>query len=149
MKYARGYHSSAILLPDGSVLMGGGEPEGVMAVRPLERYLPGYFFKPRPTIASVAPATAGYGANFTVNTPNAPSITEVVLMRPGAVTHGFNQSQRFVGCDFVTGGATAIQVTTPPNDNIGRNAAPPGWYLLFIIDAGRVPSVAKWIRLTP
>jgi plastocyanin len=142
LKYARGYHSSAILLRDGSVLMGGGEPEGVPAVRPLERYFPGYCFLPRPTIVSVMPASVGYHAPFTVNTPEAPSIAEVVLMRPGAVTHGFNQSQRYVGCTF-TKAAGALTVTSPPDGTY----APPGWYLLFLVDGGRVPSVGHWIRL--
>jgi len=54
-------------------------------------------------------------------------------------------SQRFVGCAIVGAGATSLQVQAPPDGNV----APPGWYLLFIVAAGRVPSVAKWIRLTP
>src|SRR5215470_7891275 len=70
MKHARGYHSAAILLPDGSVIMGG-DPNG--GTTPNERYLPSYFFKPRPKITS-APNVLGYGANFTVNTPQAGGI---------------------------------------------------------------------------
>ncbi len=108
----------------------------------LERYLPGYFFKPRPAIAG-APATTGYGATFTVDTPNAASIAEVVLLRPGAVTHGFNQSQRFIGCVITTVGPTSIDVKAPPDSTV----APFGWYLLFLVDGGRVPSVARWIRV--
>jgi hypothetical protein len=147
MTYTRGYHSSAILLTDGSVLVGGDRDGSGAVLTPHERFFPGYCFLPRPTIAG-APASVGHGANFTVNTPDAPSIAEVVLMRPGAVTHGFNQTQRLVGCTF-TRGANTLSVQAPPNDAVGSNAAPPGWYLLFIVDAGRVPSVAKWIRLTP
>jgi len=114
---------------------------------PHERFFPGYCFLPRPTIAGT-PASVGHGATFTINTPDAPSIAEVVLMRPGAVTHGFNQTQRLVGCTF-TRGANTLSVQAPPNDAVGRNAAPPGWYMLFIVNGGRVPSIAKWIRLTP
>lgn len=147
MTYTRGYHSSAILLSDGSVLVGG-DRDGSGVLTPHERFFPGYCFLPRPTITTIAPATVSHGATFTINTPDAPSIAEVVLMRPGAVTHGFNQTQRLVGCTF-TRGANTLSVQTPPNDAVGRNAAPRGWYLLFIVDAGRVPSVAKWIRLTP
>jgi hypothetical protein len=145
MAHARDYHSSAILLTDGSVLMGG-DPLDAMGHTPHDRFFPGYYFLPRPTIAGVAPPTVGYGANFTVNTPDAPSIAEVVLMRPGAVTHGFNQTQRLVYCTFTTA-AGMLSVQAPPNDAIGRNAAPPGWYMLFIVNGGRVPSVARWVRL--
>ncbi len=141
MAHARGYHSSAILLTDGSVLMGG-DPPDAMGHTPHDRFFPGYYFLPRPTIAGVAPPTVGYGANFTVNTPDAPSIAEVVLMRPGAVTHGFNQTQRYIGCAF-TVAAGALTVTSPPDGNV----APPGWYMLFIVNGGRVPSVARWVRL--
>jgi FtsP/CotA-like multicopper oxidase with cupredoxin domain len=148
MTYARGYHSSSILLTDGSVLVGGDPPDAMQQPTPHERFFPGYCFLPRPMITNVAPASVGRGANFTINTPDAPSIAEVVLMRPGAVTHGFNQTQRLVGCTF-TRGANTLSVQAPPNDAVGRNAAPPGWYMLFIVNGGRVPSIAKWIRLTP
>jgi plastocyanin len=140
MAHPRGYHSSAILLTDGSVLMGG-DPQDAMGPTPHDRFFPGYYFLPRPTIAN-APASVGFGAAFTVDTPDAPSIAEVVLMRPGAVTHGFNQTQRYVGCAFIVG-AGALTVTSPPDGNV----APPGWYMLFIVNGGRVPSVAHWIRL--
>jgi len=142
MTYARGYHSSAILLTDGSVLMGGDPPDAMGTPTPHERFFPGYYYLPRPAIASVSATTVGYGAAFTVNTPDAPTIGEVVLMRPGAVTHGFNQPQRYVGCNF-TVAAGALTVTSPPDGDV----APPGWYMLFIVNSGRVPSVARWIRL--
>jgi hypothetical protein len=141
MHYARGYHSSAILLSDGSVLMGGDPPSGGMPT-PHERYYPSYCFKPRPVIDS-APASAIYGGSIDIDTHQAPSIKEVVLLRPGAVTHGFNQSQRFVGCGITHNTATQVTVDLPPDGNI----APPGYYLLFVVDANRVPSKATWIRL--
>jgi plastocyanin len=141
MKYARGYHSAAILLPDGSVVMGG-DPNG--GTTPDERYLPSYFFKPRPTITG-SPATIAHGATFSVNTPTPGAVAEAVLMRPGAVTHGFNHNQRYVGCALSGRTATTVEVTAPADGNI----APPGYYLLFVVDQDRVPSMAKWIRLTP
>ena len=72
-------------------------------------------------------------------------VNEVVLLRPGAVTHGFNMSQR--GLELVVSGLGAGMVTVdePPDSNL----APPGWYLLFTLDASRIPSVGRWIRVTP
>jgi FtsP/CotA-like multicopper oxidase with cupredoxin domain len=141
MKCKRGYHSSNILLPDGSVLMGG-DPAGGGGPTPHERYYPWYFTRPRPVITN-SPATVNYGATFNVQTPDPSAITQVLLIRPGAVTHGFNMSQRCVGCEIpgLTGGS--VRVKAPPDGNI----APPGHYLLFIINASRVPSEARWIRL--
>jgi FtsP/CotA-like multicopper oxidase with cupredoxin domain len=140
MKHARGYHSAAILLPDGSVVMGG-DPNG--GSTPNERYLPSYFFKPRPTIGA-APATIAHGANVTIDTPSPGSIADVVLMSPGAVTHGFNQHQRSVSCAITGRTPTTVQVAAPASGNV----APPGYYLLFLVDADRVPSTGVWTRLT-
>ncbi len=140
MRYSRGYHSTAILLPDGSVVIGG-DPNG--GSTPNERYLPSYFFKPRPTITDT-PSTIAFGAAFSIDTPTPGAISEVVLMRAGAVTHGFNQNQRYVGCAITGIGATNVNAIAPSDGNI----APPGYYLLFVVDRDRAPSVAKWIRLT-
>ncbi len=141
MKYPRGYHSSAILLPDGSVVMGG-DPLG--DVTPNERYRPSYFFKPRPTITG-SPATVAHGAAFSVQTPTPGAIAEVVLVSAGAVTHGFNQNQRYVGCAITGTTATTVEASAPPDGNI----APPGHYLLFLVDHDRSPSTGVWIRVTP
>ena len=143
MKYIRGYHSSNILLADGSVLMGG-DPSAGGSPTPHERYFPGYFSQPRPLITGT-PAAVAHGAAFTVQTPNATSIAEVVLIRPGAVTHGWNQSQRFVGCAITGTAGGSVDVLAPPDGNV----APPGHYLLFIVDGARIPSVGRWIRVTP
>jgi Domain of unknown function (DUF1929)/Multicopper oxidase len=139
MKFVRGYHSAAILLLDGSVLVGG-DPGG--DTTPHERYLPPYFFKARPTITA-APTAINYGANFTVTTPQAVGIAEVVLMRPGAVTHAFNQAQRYVGCVIVSAAGASVQAAAPSNANV----APPGYYMLFVVDGDRVPSMGAWIKL--
>jgi FtsP/CotA-like multicopper oxidase with cupredoxin domain len=141
MKYPRGYHSSAILMPDGSVIMGG-DPSGGSI--PNERYRPSYFFKPRPTL-SVAPATIAHGAAFSVTTPTPGAIAEVILMSPGAVTHGFNQNQRYVGCTITGTTATTVQATAPADGTL----APRGYYLLFIVDQDRSPSRGRWVRLSP
>ena len=119
MKYPRGYHSSAILLPDGSVIMGG-DPNG--GSTPNERYRPSYFFKPRPTITG-SPATVAHGAALSVQTPSPAAIAEVVLMSLGAVIHGFNQNQRYVDCTITGRTPNTVEVTAPPDGTI----APPGY----------------------
>src|SRR6185436_9545534 len=86
----RGYHSTALLLPDGRVLSAGGEIGGPSA----EVYSPPYLFKgSRPKISS-APSSVGYGQSFFVGTPNATSISKVTMLALGSVTQGLNMGQR-------------------------------------------------------
>jgi len=141
MTRPRSYHSSLILLPNGSVLAGGDPKTGGVA-NAHELYRPGYMSQPRPGIGS-APADVAFGSTFQVDSPEAAFISEVVMMRPGAVTHGYNMSQRSIECVISSGGAASLDIVAPPNGNI----APPGWYLLHLIDGNRVPSVGHWIRL--
>ncbi|MBO0732830.1 MAG: DUF1929 domain-containing protein [Methylocapsa sp.] len=142
MSITRNYHSAAILLPDGSVIMGGNPTAGQFTHN--ERYLPSYFFQPRPTITTVTPSPLVHGTPFTVQSPNAATISEVVFMRPGAVTHGFNHNQRYVGCVITSQTAAQVHAVAPP----GLTYSPPGWHLLFIVDNNRVPSEGAWVRLT-
>jgi plastocyanin len=145
MKYARTYHSSFLLLQDGSVLGGGAPPDADLPAvyTPHERFFPDYYDMLRPTIAG-APATINYGTTFTINTPDAAAIIEVVLLRSGAVTHGFNMGQRGLECAISAVGAGALAVDMPANANL----APPGWYLMFILNESRVPSAGRWVRVT-
>jgi hypothetical protein len=145
MKFVRSYHSSFLLLQDGSILGGGAPPNNPLPpFTPHERFFPGYFDKLRPVITA-APGTINYGGNFTIDTPTPPDISEVVLLRAGATTHGFNMGQRGIECVIAGRGPGTLDVKTPPNANL----APPGWYLLFILDSDRVPSEGQWIRVTP
>ncbi len=138
--YPRLYHSSMILLPDGSVLIGGDDD----GVDPCERYFPEYYDLPRPSIVG-APATINFGTDFTVQVGAGGAIAEAVLMRPGAVTHGFDMSQRRIALEFTAGpGPNDLTVTSPPHGNV----APPGYYLLFLLDGDRLPSEGHWVRLT-
>jgi hypothetical protein len=148
--YPRLYHSNALLLPDATVLLMGGNPQrGSYEARP-EIYSPAYLFAtdgtpaPRPTIASVPPDPITYAATFGVQTPDAADIASVVLVRPGAPTHAFDMEQRLVGLSY-TAGTGVLNVTAPPNGNI----APPGYYMLFVLNSAGVPSIAKFVRLAP
>jgi hypothetical protein len=134
----RGYHSTALLLPDGRVLSAGGEIGGATA----EVFSPPYLFKgARPTI-SAAPASVGYGQTFTVQTPDAASITAVTWLRLGSVTHAFDESQRINRLSFTASGGS-LNVSAPPSTNLSA----PGFYMLFIVDGNGVPSVAKMVQL--
>lgn len=143
MTYKRSYHSSFILLRDGTIVAGGDPGDGG-GPTPHERFYPDYASVPRPVIGN-APLSINYGANFVIDTPDATMISEVVLLRPGAVTHGFNMSQRGIECLINGIDPGNITVAAPPS----ANHQPPGWHLLFILDLNKVPSVGRWIRLMP
>ena len=135
------YHSTALLLPDGRVLSAGGGRWGPSYLE-AQFYSPRYLFKgPRPTISS-APATLGYGADFFVGTPDAANIAAVNLVRLGSVTHAFNTNQRFLKLTFQAGGG-GVTVHSPSTANL----APPGHYMLFILNANGVPSVASVVKI--
>ncbi len=133
--FARLYHSNSILLPDATVLLIGGNPTRGTYESHMEIYTPAYLYNSsgqlatRPTITSVSSSVLGYNAGFTITTPNASTISSVVLMRAGAVTHAFDMDQRMVGLSF-TAGSGVLNATTPTNGNL----APPGYYLLFILN---------------
>jgi Domain of unknown function (DUF1929)/Galactose oxidase, central domain len=137
------YHSSALLLPDGRVLLAGGGAYGTMRNQAnAEIYSPPYLFKgPRPTITS-APSTVGYGTSFSVTTPDAARIGSASLVRMGSVTHNFDMDQRFMNLG-VTRQSGSVTLDGPANANV----APPGWYMLFVHNANGVPSIAKWVKL--
>jgi len=148
--YARLYHSSALLLPDATVLVAGGNPERGNYEKRMEIYSPAYLFDlngapaVRPTISGLTPETVDYGVPFQVQTPDGGDIASVVLIRPGATTHSINMEQRLVGLAY-TAGSGSLTVTAPPNGNI----APPGYYMLFVLNSAGVPSVARFVRLAP
>jgi galactose oxidase len=141
----RVYHSTSLLLRDGRVLhTGSGDAAGNANHFDAELFNPPYLFKgPRPSI-SQAPGTVNYGEVFFIGTGAADptTIKRVTWLRLGSVTHAFDSNQRFNELSFVptTGG---LSVTAPAN----RNLAPPGHYMLFILNGNGVPSVSKVIRI--
>jgi hypothetical protein len=149
----RMYHSVALLLPDGRVITASGNPNRGNQVNweppdpneelRLEVYSPPYLFRgPRPTISTVTTEWR-YGQTVTIATPDADTIRWVSLIRPGVTTHSFNTTQRLVDLPITTRGEGMVQVHVTDEPNI----APPGWYMLFLTDHDRVPSVARWIHL--
>jgi hypothetical protein len=150
----RQYHSTALLLPDGRVLSSGGgicgtcDTVGYLA-KNAQVFTPPYLFNkdgsgalaPRPVV-DTAPASTTYGASFDIGTAQAASIAKVALVRLGAVTHSVNMEQRYVPLSF-TAAAGTLTATAPANANI----APPGVYMLFVVDSAGVPSVSRMVTL--
>jgi hypothetical protein len=156
MERTRQYHSTALLLPNGRVLSAGG---GICGDCTTQNYLqknaeifsPPYLFKKdgsgqlatRPVI-SAAPGTLAYSQRFTVTTASARRITKVSLVRFGGVTHSVNMDQQFQALPFVATSNSTISVTSPNNSRI----APPGRYMMFLIDDQGVPSFAKFMQVS-
>jgi chitodextrinase len=146
MQRPRLYHSNALLLADARVLvLGGGRFNGGNAPTDQlssEIFSPPYLFKGARPVITAAPSTAAYGSGLSVQTPDAASIGSVVLIRLGTVTHSFNTNQRIVPLQFSAAAGT-LSVQTPANANL----APPGHYMLFILNTNGVPSVASIVQL--
>jgi galactose oxidase-like protein/glyoxal oxidase-like protein len=134
----RTYHSTAVLLPDGRVLSAGSDS----GPRPttIEIYSPPYLFQGRRPTITTSPNSLTYGQPFTIESPDAVDVSRVVLMRAGAVTHTNNFDQRYLELSFTleSGVVSALSPATP-------NEAPPGYYMLSIVDSAGVPSIATWV----
>lgn len=133
----RGYHSAALLLPDGRVLSGGGNghPDS-------EVFSPPYLFQGTRPVISSAPDVIDYTNTFTVSSPSAASIAKVTLTALGSATHAQNFGQRFISLPFVRN-ETGLVVTPPAHPNL----APPGFHMLWLVNSAGIPSVSKMVRL--
>jgi len=137
----RGYHSTAVLLPDGRIMSAGDTGAGG-GRQLIDFYSPPYLFQgPRPVI-SAAPSSVAYGGTFSITTSGA-SATSAVLMAPGATTHADEMNARRVEL-AVTPTADGFTATAP-----GPRIAPPGYYMLFTVTADGIPSVASWVHIGP
>ena len=150
----RQYHSIAMLLPDGRVLTGGGgicgscQQQGYLR-KDIEVFTPPYLFArdgsgtlaPRPAVTA-APSQVNLDQPFTVSSPDADRITKVGLIRLGAPTHSQDQGQRYLPLSFARSG-DGLTINAPPN----AAEAPPGYYMLFLVDSDGVPSVAPIVHV--
>lgn len=139
----RGYHSTALLMPDGRVWAAGStDDDPVVFEHGIDIFDPGYGPN-RPSLTGAPPSVA-YGMPFEAITPDAGRIARVALIRCGSVTHAFNFDQRYVGCEFERG-SDRLAIVAPPNGRV----APPGVYMLWIVDEdGRPCERARFVRLT-
>ena len=108
-------------------------------------FSPPYVFKgARPTY-NLASTVMRYGQAFTVATPDAASIKKATIIRLTSTTHAFDAGQRLTTLSFVAAGdGQSLTLTAPAS---GRKA-PPGPYMLFILNDKGVPSVAQTILLS-
>ena len=145
------YHSTTLLLPDARVLsVGSGQPaaSGLTDDFTAELFSPPYLFSldgspaARPVIGS-APGSVSYGEAFTVGTANTENIEKITWIRLSTVTHSTNMNQRLNYLTFTRPNASTLSVTAPTD----RNLAPPGHYMLFLVDQNGVPSVARIVLL--
>lgn len=148
-------HSTTILLPDARLFVAGGEEPGQepTILKTAQIFQPPYLFDMngdpavRPLIDSV-PSVITYGDSFTITTSQAPDITKVCLIALGTTTHGFDRNQRYVPLAFIATQGE-VQAAAPAQSNL----APPGYYMLFILEDGdrpgiEFPSEAEIVRLT-
>ncbi|MBT2447729.1 DUF1929 domain-containing protein [Streptomyces sp. ISL-43] len=148
----RGYHSNALVLPDGRVMVTGDELQQI-ANDPdikddmdgsIEIYEPGYLHRgARPVLDRVPAGEIAHGAEFSVESSTAAGVRRAVLLAPTTVTHAVNTSQRHL----------ELRMTGVHGRTIGLRApatsadAPPGYYMLFLLDAKGVPGTARWVKL--
>lgn len=137
------YHSSAILLPDATVLLSQDDMDhsaAAAAQHKAQVYSPPYLFKgARPQI-NTAPASISRGQSFDVATDR--SVVAAVLVAPGAATHGNDMHQRAIRLAVVLRSAS-LTATVPDS----AATVPSGYYMLFVLDSVGIPSVAKFVRV--
>jgi hypothetical protein len=148
----RNYHAVSLLLPDGSVWTAGGGGCGNCKAnqQSAEIFYPSYLFKKdgsglladRPRV-TIAPSSMTYNGSYTLYTPTPSSISKAALVGLGSVTHAFNMNQRYVPLSISNKTSTTLTVTSPANANL----APPGYYMLFVVNSSGVPSVARMIQV--
>jgi galactose oxidase len=146
----RAYHAVSLLLTDGTVLHGAsgdanvpGSAQSYPRQASHELFRPPYLFKGvRPTVTGLSKTTVTYGESFFVTTPYAAQITGVRWIRLGSVTHAFDANQRANTLTFARLSGK-IRVTAPTTSR----RAPPGHYLLFLLNRNGVPSAGQMVRV--
>lgn len=142
---ARLYHSEAVLMNDGRVLVSGSDPEDGVNEQEhrLEYFSPDYILSgaAKPTF-SITNKDWAYGQSVAFQLTSAVSgAIRVSLLGAVGSTHGNNMGQRTLFPAVSCSGSTCT-VTAPPNGNI----SPPAWYQMFVLD-GPTPSHAVWVRI--
>jgi hypothetical protein len=140
------YHSSAILLPDATVLLSEDDrtkTAEAAANHRLQVYFPPYLFRgPRPALQAPAELVRGQAFGINVTVPATRFIANAVLIAPAAVTHGNDMHQRFIKLPLAAAAGT-LTATVPASSAL----VPPGYYMLFVVDSEGVPSIAQFVHI--
>jgi Domain of unknown function (DUF1929)/Galactose oxidase, central domain len=142
------YHSIAMLLPDATVLTGGGGAPGPVKNLNAEIYYPPYLYasngKPavRPVLTAATPTVLNPGNTVHVTVGPTDIISRLTFVRTGSVTHSNNSDQRFLNLAFTQEGQNLTAVL--PTDT---TRMVPGFYMLFAFNDARVPSVARIVSV--
>jgi hypothetical protein len=140
----RNYHSTTVLLPNGTLFSSGGGVPGPVTNFNYEIFYPPYLFTAatgadvlasRPRMLSIDGTHFGYGASFAIEMADTRAITRVAVIGLGTTTHSFDMGQRYYPASFSQSG-NLLTVAAPPSPNL----APPGYYAVFAVDAAGVPS---------
>jgi hypothetical protein len=138
----RMYHQVSLLLHDGRVWTAGTTPNQATKEVRVEIFNPWYTSETRPTISGDLTGGA-YGGTITISTPNAADITKVSLVKISATTHHYNSDQRLIWLQIQGTTSSSVTVTAPINNKL----APPGYYLVHVLNSAGVPSVGKFIKI--
>ena len=146
MNWFREYHATAVLVPDGRIIVAGGEgsPGNEPPFSVIEAFTPPYLFKGiRPEIAPMADRDLARGETITLDFSKTDALTSIVLQAQTMVTHMMNcGNNRFVDLPFTISGSLAS--ATLPTDAL---ALPDGFYLLTgMVDD--IPAVSQMVRVT-
>jgi hypothetical protein len=150
----RGYHSNAVVMPDGRIMVTGDELQQI-ANDPditddqhgaIEIYEPSYLHRgDRPSLRTAPDRQISYQQPFTVTSDTPGAVTRAVVLAPSTSTHSINTSQRHLELEITGGDGDYIQLKAPPS---ARDAVP-GFYMLFLLNEDGVPSEAQWVQFGP
>ena len=143
-RVARLYHAVALLMPDGKVITSGSNPQRKTEELRIEVFWPPYLFAGSRPRCTPADTEIHYGGTLTAAVTDPGQIASVCLIRPGAATHSTDGEQRLVDLPHQAAGPVQVSLQLPADPRIG----PPGWYMLFAVSTGGVPSEAAWVHLS-
>jgi hypothetical protein len=137
------YHSNSMLLPDATVLTGGGGAPGPVNNLNSEIYYPPYLYAKngtpavRPVISAIASKLLNPGDTVNITVGPTDIISRLTFVRTGSATHSNNSDQRFIALNFAQEGQNVTAVL--PRDT---TTLVPGFYMLFAFNEAGVPSVS-------